>query len=151
MASLNKVILIGRLGQDPELRYTATQQPVAQLSVATSDSYQKDGQKVETTEWHRVIVWGKQGENCGKYLAKGRSVCVEGKLQTRSWQDKDGQKRYSTEIVAHNVIFMDGGGNKEKEPVEFPTKHVEAAKPAAARESFESFQNFDDIPFAPSR
>ena len=107
MASLNRVIILGNLGQDPELRYTATQTPVVTLNIATTESWTgRDGQRQENTEWHRVIVWGKQAENCSKYLAKGRSVLVEGRLQTRSWDGKTGQKRYTTEINATLVHFM---------------------------------------------
>lgn len=107
MASLNKCFIMGRLGQDPELRYTQTQTPVVTLNVATSEfRSSKDGQRQEQTEWHRIVVWGKQAENCNKYLKKGRAVFVEGRIQTRSWDDKNGQKRYATDIVANNVQFM---------------------------------------------
>lgn len=106
--NLNKVILIGRLGRDPEMRYTPSGQPVANLSVATDESYTgKDGQKVEKTEWHRIVVWGKQAEFCGNYLAKGRLVYVEGKLETRKWTDKDGAEKYTTEIKADRVLGLD--------------------------------------------
>jgi single-strand DNA-binding protein len=106
MASINRVFILGRLGQDPEVRYTQNQTPVVTLNVATSESWTKDGQKQETTEWHRIIVWNRQAENCAKYLTKGRAVFVEGKIQTRQWDDKTGQKRYTTEIVAQNVQFL---------------------------------------------
>ncbi len=110
MQGVNKVILIGRLGQDPEVRATPSGQTVASLRVATSESWMKDGQREERTEWHRIVVWGRQAENVGKYLSKGRSVYIEGKLQTRSWDDQQtGQKRYMTEIVANNVQFLDSG------------------------------------------
>jgi len=110
MSSVNKVILIGRLGKDPDLRYTTGHQPVAHLSIATSDNYtNKQGERVETTEWHKVSVWGKQAEQVGEYLSKGRLVYVEGKLRTSSWTDKAGQKRYTTEIVANTVQFLDSG------------------------------------------
>lgn len=117
MASLNRVLIIGNLGQDPELRYTQNQTAVATLNVATTDvRTDKEGKKVETTEWHRVIVWNKQAENCSKYLAKGRAVFVEGRLQTRSWDDKtSGQKRYTTEIVAQNVQFLGGAGGAARD------------------------------------
>ncbi len=106
--SLNKVLLIGRLGRDPEVRYTTSGQPVATFSIATDESYKsKDGQKVEKTEWHRIVVWGKSAEFCGNYLTKGRLVFVEGKLETRKWQDKDGVEKYTTEIKADRVDFMD--------------------------------------------
>ncbi|HEY0711062.1 MAG TPA: single-stranded DNA-binding protein, partial [Polyangia bacterium] len=111
MASVNKVILIGNLGGDPELKYTPSNRPLCNLSVATNEVFKdKSGQRQERTEWHRVTVWGEQAETCSKYLAKGRSVYVEGRLQTRSWDDKDGKKRYSTDIVADRVVFLGGGG-----------------------------------------
>lgn len=106
--SLNKVILIARLGRDPEMRYTPSGQAVANFSVATDESYtSKDGQKVEKTEWHRIVVWGKQAEFCGNYLAKGRLVYVEGKLETRKWTDKDGAEKYTTEVKADRVLGLD--------------------------------------------
>lgn len=111
MASLNRVLIMGHLGQDPEIRYTANQTAVATLNVATTENWMgKDGVRQENTEWHRIIVWGKQAENCGKYLSKGRAVFIEGRLQTRSWDDKNGQKRYTTEINASNVQFMPSNG-----------------------------------------
>ena len=110
MGSVNKVILIGNLGADPELKYTPSQRPLCNLRIATTEVYKdKSGQRQEKTEWHRVTVWGDQAENCNKYLAKGRSVYVEGRLQTRSY-DKDGQKHYATDVVADRVVFLGGGG-----------------------------------------
>ncbi len=108
MSGVNKVIIVGRLGTDPELRYTPGGQAVAKLSVATSENWNdKQGQKQERTEWHRVVVWGKLAEVCGQHLSKGRQVYVEGRLQTRSWDDKtSGQKKYATEIVANTVQFL---------------------------------------------
>jgi single-strand DNA-binding protein len=119
MAGLNKVILIGRLGQDPVLRYTPSGNAVANFSIATSENWNdKEGQRQERTEWHRLVVWGKVAELCGQYLAKGREVCVEGKLQTREWSDRDSNKRTTTEVVATQVTFLGsrndnggGGGN----------------------------------------
>jgi single-strand DNA-binding protein len=109
--SLNKVMLIGRLGKDPELRYTAGGAAVANFTVATNERWiDKDKTAQERTEWHRVVVWGSQAENCQKYLAKGRQVFLEGRIQTRQWDDKDGNKRYTTEIVAQNVTFLGGRG-----------------------------------------
>ena len=111
--SVNKVIILGHLGQNPELRYTASGTAVCQFSVATNEYYDdKQGERQEQTEWHRIIVWGKQGENCNKFLEKGRQVFVEGRLRTNSWTDKSGQKRYTTEIVARSVKFI--GGKFEK-------------------------------------
>lgn len=114
MSGVNKVILVGRLGADPEIKSVGNGQSVARLSVATSESWTgKDGQKQERTEWHRVVVWGRQAENCAKHLSKGRQVYVEGRLQTRSWEDQQGQKRYATEIVASTVQFL-GGASGER-------------------------------------
>jgi single-strand DNA-binding protein len=114
-ASVNKVIIIGNLGAKPELKYLPSGQAVCELRIATNESFtDKQQQKQERTEWHRVVVWGKQGENCAQYLDKGRPVYVEGRLQTRSWDDKtSGEKRYMTEIVANSVQFLggrEGGG-----------------------------------------
>jgi single-strand DNA-binding protein len=107
--SVNKVILVGRLGQNPEVRYTPSGSAVANFSVATNEAWtDKSGQKQERTEWHRIVVWGKLAELCSKYLEKGRQCYVEGRLQTRSWQDKDGQTKYSTEVQAQTVQFLGG-------------------------------------------
>jgi len=112
MASLNRVTLIGNLGQDPEMRYTSTQIPVVNFSIATTEvRTDQSGNKTEQTSWHRIIVWNKQAENCQKYLAKGRSVMIEGRIQYRDWVDQQGNKRYSTEIVANKVLFL---GNKSE-------------------------------------
>jgi single-strand DNA-binding protein len=108
MASVNRVILVGNLGRDPELRYTAGGQPVASFSIATNERWNdREGKTQERTEWHRIVVWGKQGENCANYLQKGRTVYIEGRLQTREWEDKEGQKRQTTEVVAQTVQFLD--------------------------------------------
>lgn len=114
MASgVNKVILIGRLGSDPEVRYTSNGGAVANFNMATNESWtDKSGQKQERTEWHRIVVWGKLGELCGQYLSKGRQAFVEGRLQTREWNDKEGSKRYTTEIVAQNIQFLGGPGDR---------------------------------------
>lgn len=112
MAGVNKVILIGNLGKDPELRHTPQGMAVANFPIATSENWNdKSGQKQERTEWHRIVVWGKLAEFCSKYLSKGRKAFVEGKLQTRAWEDKDGQKRYTTEIVATGVQFLDSASS----------------------------------------
>src|SRR5215468_8255573 len=108
---VNKVILIGNLGADPELRYTPGGQAVCDIRLATNESWtDKNGQKQERTEWHRVVMWGKPAEICKQYLAKGQKLYVEGRLQTRSWDDKEGNKRYSTEVVATDFMFLGGGG-----------------------------------------
>lgn len=142
MAGINKAILIGRLGSDPEIRYTPSGVAVANFNIATSEEWKdKDtGEKKERTEWHRIVAWRRLGELCGEYLSKGRQVYIEGKIQTRAWEDRDGNKRYTTEIVASDVQFLGGreaAGN---------------ARPAAAAAS--DFQGSpvpeppdDDIPF----
>lgn len=109
---VNKVILIGNLGRDPEVRFTPSGQAVANFTIATNDSWtDKQGQKQERTEWHRIVVWGKLAELCGEYLSKGRQCFVEGRLQTREWTDKEGKKNYTTEVVAQNVQFLGGRGD----------------------------------------
>ena len=110
MAGINKVILIGNLGRDPEIRYTQGGSPVCKLNLATTRQWlnKQTNERVEETEWHRVTVWGKQAEHCNNYLSKGRSVYVEGRLKTSSYDDKDGNKRYSTEIIAETVQFLGG-------------------------------------------
>lgn len=114
MADLNKAQVIGRLGQDPELRYTKSDKPVVNISVATSYSYKtKDGEKKENTEWHRVVFWGKLAEIVEKYLSKGSRIFVEGRLQTKQWEDQDGNKRYTTEIVGQEMIMLDSKGDSQ--------------------------------------
>ena len=109
MAGVNKAILVGNLGRDPELRYTASGQAVANFTLATTEKWtNKNGEREERTEWHRIVVWGKQAEHCAQYLSKGRSVYVEGRIQTREWEDKEGQKRKTTEISAQTVTFLGG-------------------------------------------
>ncbi len=107
--SLNKVMLIGRLGQDPKISYTQSGQAVANFTLATDEGYRdrNSGQKVEKTEWHRVVAWRQTAEFVANYLGKGRLVFVEGRLQTRKWQDQQGQDRWTTEVVANNIQFMD--------------------------------------------
>ena len=111
MGSVNKVILLGNLGRDAELRYTPGGAAVATLNLATTEVWNdKGGQRQERTEWHRVILWGKQAETLQEYLTKGKQIYVEGRLQTRQWDDKDGNKRYTTEIKADRVTLLGGGG-----------------------------------------
>ena len=144
MAGVNKAILVGNLGRDPELRYTANGQPVCTFSVATTENWTgRDGQREERTEWHRVVVWGKAGENCAQYLAKGRSVYVEGRIQTREWEDREGNKRWTTEIVAQRVQFL-GGRDRPGEEPDFPGEDgaADAVAPVPDAPSED-----DDIPF----
>jgi single-strand DNA-binding protein len=108
---LNKVMLLGNLGRDPELRYTQGGQAILNLRIATNESFlNRDNERQERTEWHSVIIWGKRGEGLNKILSKGSQLFIEGRLQTRSWEDKEGKKRYTTEIVATNVVLVGGRG-----------------------------------------
>ena len=115
MAGINKVILIGNLGSDPEVRYTPSGVAVANFNIATSEEWKdKDsGEKKERTEWHRIVAWRRLGEICGEYLSKGKQVYIEGRLQTRDWEDRDGNKRYTTEIVANDVQFLGARDSSE--------------------------------------
>ena len=107
MAAVNKVILVGNVGRDPELRYTQSGQAVANFSLATTERFQnKSGEREERTEWHRIVAWGRTAELCAQYLSKGRSAYIEGGLRTREWEDRDGQKRRTTEVHALNVQFL---------------------------------------------
>jgi single-strand DNA-binding protein len=136
MASMNRVLLLGNVGRDPEVRYTQGGTAVANLSLATTERYTKDGEKKEKTEWHRVTAWAKTAEIIGEYVKKGAQLLVEGRLQTREWQDKDGNKRYTTEIVADRVQFV--GGKRDGEPV-----GATATQGGASASTAED----DDIPF----
>lgn len=141
MAGVNKVIIVGRLGNDPEVKSISSGQNVAKLSVATSEAWTgKDGQKQERTEWHRIVVWGKQADLCGKYLSKGRQVYIEGRLQTRSWEDPQGQKRYTTEIVANTIQFL---GDSQSE------RHVDSNQSQTSNDfgPEPSFDSSEEIPF----
>lgn len=166
MASVNKAILIGNLGKDPEVRYMPSGEAIANITLATTDTWKdKSGEKQERTEWHRVSFFGRQAEVVGEYLKKGSQIYVEGRIQTRKWQDKDGQDRYTTEIVADRMQMLgsksSGGGSfevVENERSEVsnsrPNKPAAsssgaAAAPAKAASAAKgSFDNFDDdIPF----
>ena len=120
MGSLNKVMLIGNLGKDAEMRYTPGGQAVANFSIATSETWndKESGERKEKTEWHRIVLWGKQAESLQEYLVKGKQIYVEGRLQTRSWDDKDGNKKYSTEIKADRITLLGsrGGGERTATP-----------------------------------
>ncbi len=126
MAGVNKVILVGNLGADPEVNFNTGSNPVATFRIATTESWKdKQGQKQERTEWHRIVAWGKLAELAGEYLSKGRQVYIEGKIQTRKWQDKSGNDRYTTEIVAQNLTFLgakpDSGRQRQQES-QYPTQ-----------------------------
>ncbi|MGA7181516.1 MAG: single-stranded DNA-binding protein [Thiobacillaceae bacterium] len=152
MASLNKVLLIGNLGADPEMRYMPSGDAIANLRIATSEKYKdKNGDKQERTEWHRVALFGKLGEIAGQYLKKGSSVYIEGRIQTRKWQDKEGQDRYTTEIVATDMRMLGGrsGGVAEMESEGGNrTASSGSHSPAPATSGGSGFDDFaDDIPF----
>ena len=113
MGSVNKVILVGNLGRDAELRYTPGGAAVATINMATTDVYKdREGQKKEDTQWHRVILWGRTAESLNEYLTKGKQIYVEGRLQTRQWDDKEGNKRYTTEIRGDRIVLLGGGGGR---------------------------------------
>ena len=145
MSGVNKVIIVGRLGADPEVKTISAGSTVTRLNVATSEAWTgKDGQKQERTEWHRVTVWGKLAEICGKHLSKGRQVYVEGRLQTRSWEDAQGQKKYATEIVANTVQFL-GSNGQEKSGASASTSNSQDYQDFGPEPSFD--QSNDEIPF----
>ena len=154
--SVNKVILVGNLGQNPELKYTPNGQAVCNLSIATNESWTgKDGQKQEKTEWHRLVLFGKLAELAGQYLQKGRQVYIEGKLQTRSWQDKDNQTRYTTEIVGQTMQFLGGnagagagaGANRNASPsYDAPSYGNNNSYQATSFQSEPTFTE-EDVPF----
>ena len=139
--SVNKIILVGNLGKDPEVRFTGSGRAVCKFPLATSEVW-NDAEKgrQERTEWHNVVVWGKQGETCGQYLSKGRQVYVEGSIRTRTYDDKDGNRRYMTEVIAQSVRFLGGqGGGRSAEAQEPPAPPEEPAGGGRADD--------DDIPF----
>ncbi|OGT63749.1 MAG: single-stranded DNA-binding protein [Gammaproteobacteria bacterium RIFCSPHIGHO2_12_FULL_45_12] len=146
---VNKVILIGNLGRDPEVRYTPSGSAVANLTIATSESWKdkQTGEPVERTEWHRVVMFQRLGEIAGEYLRKGSKIYIEGRLQTRKWQDKTtGQDRYSTEIVADNMQMLDSkGGTGGDAPASGGRADTTTAMPTETAPSLEGFD--DDIPF----
>lgn len=147
MASVNKVILVGNLGADPEVRYTQGGQAVCNFNVATNERWKDktSGQPEERTEWHRVVVWGKLAELCRDYLAKGRTVYLEGRLQTRKWE-KDGQTKYTTEVVAQTVQFL-GARGETKSDMAHAEGDTGAPAAASASESPPPFNAEDDVPF----
>jgi single-strand DNA-binding protein len=143
MASVNKVILIGNLGKDPEVRYTPSGAAVANFNIATNENWtNKEGKKEERTEWHRIVCWNKIAELCGEYLSKGRTVYVEGRLQTREWNDKEGNKKYTTEVVAQTVKFLGAKGDGQARG----DSRSEAA-PMEEGPSTPALDVEDDIPF----
>lgn len=137
MAGINKVILVGNLGADPEIRYTPSGTAVANFRLATSETRtNKEGQKETKTEWHRIVTFGKLAEICGEYLSKGKQVYIEGKIQTRSWDDKDGTKKYMTEILANTMQML--GGKDASSPSSAPSEGPGYEVPPS---------DIDDVPF----
>lgn len=154
MASVNKVILVGNLGRDPETRYTTSGDAVTNIRLATTDTWKdKSGEKQERTEWHNIVFYGRQAEIAGEYLKKGRQIYVEGRLQTRKWQDKEGQDRYTTEIIADRMQMLGsregGAAPATAEPGERPsgaeTRGPAKGGAAPAKKGVDDLD--DDIPF----
>ena len=149
---LNKVMIIGRLGRDPELRYSQSGSPVCTLNIATDESYtDRDGNRVDRAEWHRVVVFQKAAENCSQYLTKGSLVFVEGSLQTRKWQDQQGQDRYTTEIKAQRVQFLDRKADGQQKGGRRQQGRRHAPPPSAYEDLGPAFPSeasgMDDVPF----
>ena len=141
--AVNKVMLIGNLGRDPEIRYTTGGQAVANFTIATTEKYtNKSGEKQEDTEWHRIVAWGRLAEICGEYLSKGRMVYIEGSIKTRSWEDKEGNTRYTTEIVARNMQMLGGQGTRSD-----MSSNQDDKIPGDFDIEDDSFDKDDDIPF----
>ena len=142
--SVNKVILVGRLGKDPEVKYTQGGTPVARFSLATDETWKDQaGEKQQRTEWHNIVAWSKLAEICGQYLTKGRLIYIEGRLQTRTWEDKDGNKRSTTEVRADNMVMLSGKFEETRSE-----RGVAAAAPTASAERpVEPEITDDDIPF----
>jgi single-strand DNA-binding protein len=146
MGSVNKAILVGNLGRDAELRYTAGGAPVVSVRMATTERFtDREGQKREDTQWHDVVIWGKTAESLHEYLTKGKQIYVEGRIQTRKWTDKEGKDRYNTEIRADRVVLLSGGGDGRRAARERGGEP--AAEPAGAYPAPVETPNDDDIPF----
>lgn len=147
MGSLNKVMLIGRLGADPEVRYTQNNTAVATLSLATSERYKdSNGEWQESTEWHRVVAWGRLAEICQQYTHKGSQIYIEGSLQTRSWEDKEGMKRYTTEIKAGSLQLLDSKDSSQGTNTS-AGRDTHRPEPAVSSSAQTPFDGDDDLPF----
>ena len=143
MSGINKVILVGRLGADPEKKQTQTGQTVTRLNLATSESWiNREGERQEKTEWHRIVIWGKLAETCAQHLTKGRQVYIEGRLQTRSWETEKGEKRFSTEVVANQVLFLAAGAPKSTEAPKNPNEAYSTEETFDTKDTKET-----DLPF----
>ncbi len=142
MSGVNKVILVGNLGSDPTMRHTPNGTAVVNFNIATTERFTtKDGEKDSRTEWHRVVAWARLAEICNDYLKKGKQVYIEGRLQTRSWEDQQGNKKYTTEVVANNMVMLGRAGDSPMEipPQDFPPEAEGAAQTPSADD--------DDLPF----
>lgn len=148
MSSLNKAMIIGRLGQDPDVRYTQSNTAVANMSIATSERYKdKQGEWKERTEWHRVVAWGRTAEICQEYLTKGSQVYIEGPIQTRKWEDKEGQTRYTTEIKALTMTMLDSKSDRSGD-ADTPKKPDSSQPVSSSVDLNEDFDDIDDdLPF----
>jgi single-strand DNA-binding protein len=145
MGSVNKAILVGNLGRDAEMRFTSGGTPVATVSLATTEKWtDRDGQKKEDTQWHRVVIWGKTAESLHEYLTKGKQIYVEGRIQTREWTDKDGKQARTTEIRADRIVLLGGGGGAGPRPMR--DRHADADMAAETGGPVDA-PNDDDIPF----
>jgi single-strand DNA-binding protein len=149
MGSVNKAILVGNLGRDAEMRFTAGGTPVATVSLATTDRYtDRDGQKREDTQWHRIVIWGKTAESLHEYLTKGKQIYVEGRIQTREWTDKEGKTQKTTEIRADRIVLLGGGsGGGEGRGPRAARGAMAESEPAADMAHQVDTPNDDDIPF----
>ena len=154
MGSVNKVILVGNLGRDAELRYTPGGAAVANFSIATTETWtdKNSGERREQTEWHRVVLWGKQAETLNEYLKKGRQIYVEGRLQTRQWDDRDGNKRYTTEVRSDRLVLLggrrdDAGGGRQAPHREPESPHSPGTDPDGGGGGGGADLTEDDIPF----
>jgi single-strand DNA-binding protein len=154
--SLNKVLLLGNLGRDPEVRYTSSGKAVASFTLATSQRWKdQDGNEQERTEWHRVVAWGRLGEICGEFLSKGRQIFVEGRIQSREWEDQDGNRRTTVEVIANDMIMLGGGNAPQAYGRDEHERSPRASSGGTSREgpgkrdsrSYTSPPPEDDIPF----
>ena len=145
MSGVNKAILIGHLGADPELRQTKSGTAVATFNVATTERYNdRTGERQERTEWHRIVVWARLAEICNQYLTKGKQVYIEGRIQTRQWEDQSGNKRYTTEIVANNMTMLGRAGDSRSD---VPSQDFPSSDPVSQEKGSSGGADEDDLPF----
>jgi single-strand DNA-binding protein len=145
MSGVNKAILIGNLGADPELRHTQSGTPVATFRIATTERFtDRNGERQERTEWHNIVAWSRLGEICNQYLKKGKQVYIEGRIQTRQWEDQSGNTRYTTEIVANNMTMLGRVGDG---PMDVPSQDFPSKEPASQESGSSGGSDEDDLPF----